>query len=259
MDRKTVKDLSRLCSCSCWSLSSPFTYDKRAIFSCLPTLRTINNVNRCSEQSVTLKNCKNNVTECFLISKDIAKSPQFKFYSNALSNWAFTNWRYEKRMPYHLVRMRAARPSSAEISLRECLSHCSSHQEVSEDKKVCLRKPFSVRTYKCFGLFLYDAAYVNFIRERSPALQEKTTLHQFSIFFLDSILYRKWTKTIYVKLTGSMLVSLFACLSYYYPKYWDRCAFVLFVLRFYDPVNPVGTCRPRSVYLTIFYWASLVL
>ena len=26
--------------------------------------------------------------------------------------------------------------------------------------------------------------------------------------------------------------------------------FVLFVLRFYGPVNPVGSCRARSVYLT---------
>ena len=25
---------------------------------------------------------------------------------------------------------------------------------------------------------------------------------------------------------------------------------ILFVLRFYDPVNPMGSCRARSVYLT---------
>ena len=29
-----------------------------------------------------------------------------------------------------------------------------------------------------------------------------------------------------------------------------RCKFCLFVLRFYDPVNPMGSCRARSVYLT---------
>ena len=33
----------------------------------------------------------------------------------------------------------------------------------------------------------------------------------------------------------------------------------LFVLRFYGPVNPMGSCRARSVYLTTHYWAGLVL
>ena len=28
------------------------------------------------------------------------------------------------------------------------------------------------------------------------------------------------------------------------------CRFCLFVLRFYGPVNPMGSCRARSVYLT---------
>ena len=32
-----------------------------------------------------------------------------------------------------------------------------------------------------------------------------------------------------------------------------------FVLRFYGPVNPLGSCRARSVYLTTLYWAGLVL
>ena len=36
--------------------------------------------------------------------------------------------------------------------------------------------------------------------------------------------------------------------------------FVVVVLRFYGPVNPMGSCRARSVYLTTrFYWAGLVL
>ena len=30
----------------------------------------------------------------------------------------------------------------------------------------------------------------------------------------------------------------------------------LFVLRFYDPVNPMGSCRARSVYLTGQTWSS---
>ena len=33
----------------------------------------------------------------------------------------------------------------------------------------------------------------------------------------------------------------------------------LFVLRFYGPINPMGSCRARSVYLTTFYWTGLVL
>ena len=31
---------------------------------------------------------------------------------------------------------------------------------------------------------------------------------------------------------------------------WFPECFCLFVLRFYGPVNPVGSCRARSVYLT---------
>ena len=40
----------------------------------------------------------------------------------------------------------------------------------------------------------------------------------------------------------------------------SQCGFV-FVLRFYGPVNPMGSCRARSVYLAnhTFYWAGLVL
>ena len=35
--------------------------------------------------------------------------------------------------------------------------------------------------------------------------------------------------------------------------------FCLFVLKFYGPVNPMGSCRAWSVYLTTVYWAGLVL
>ena len=31
----------------------------------------------------------------------------------------------------------------------------------------------------------------------------------------------------------------------------------LFVLRFYGPVNPMGSCQAQSVYLTTRYWAGL--
>ena len=31
---------------------------------------------------------------------------------------------------------------------------------------------------------------------------------------------------------------------------YDGSAVCLFVLRFYGPVNPMGSCRARSVYLT---------
>ena len=35
------------------------------------------------------------------------------------------------------------------------------------------------------------------------------------------------------------------------PAFFITCLFVcLFVLRFYGPVNPMGSCRARSVYLT---------
>ena len=42
----------------------------------------------------------------------------------------------------------------------------------------------------------------------------------------------------------------------YWKQQTDPC---LFVLRFYGPVNPMGSCRARSVYLTTLYWAGLVL
>ena len=35
-----------------------------------------------------------------------------------------------------------------------------------------------------------------------------------------------------------------------YPCYLELCFVCLFVLRFYGPVNPTGSCRARSVYLT---------
>ena len=47
---------------------------------------------------------------------------------------------------------------------------------------------------------------------------------------------------------------LFFCVSYFF--YMLVC---LFVLRFYGPVNPMGSCRARSVYLTTRYWTGLVL
>ena len=34
------------------------------------------------------------------------------------------------------------------------------------------------------------------------------------------------------------------------PAVSEKKIFILFVLRFYDPVNPIGSCRARSVYLT---------
>ena len=34
-----------------------------------------------------------------------------------------------------------------------------------------------------------------------------------------------------------------------------RC--LLFVLRFYGPVNPIGSCRARSVYLTTYFLGRL--
>ena len=33
----------------------------------------------------------------------------------------------------------------------------------------------------------------------------------------------------------------------------------LFVLRFYGPVNPMGSCPVQSVYLATVYWIGLVL
>ena len=42
--------------------------------------------------------------------------------------------------------------------------------------------------------------------------------------------------------------------------YVKKVKFCVFVLRFYSPVNPIGSCQARSVYLTTqFYWAGLVL
>ena len=34
---------------------------------------------------------------------------------------------------------------------------------------------------------------------------------------------------------------------------------ILFVLSFYGPVNPMGSCQTRSVYLITFYWTGLFL
>ena len=42
-------------------------------------------------------------------------------------------------------------------------------------------------------------------------------------------------------------------------KMWRHRHGYLFVLRFYGSVNPLGSCRARSVYLTTVDWAGLVL
>ena len=51
---------------------------------------------------------------------------------------------------------------------------------------------------------------------------------------------------------------LFVCLFVLYALTAPACGlrlsvikFVLFVLRFYSPVNPMGSCRAPSVYLTM--------
>ena len=51
---------------------------------------------------------------------------------------------------------------------------------------------------------------------------------------------------------ASLSVSSLRKLDYVANKLYDRKhdLYVLFVLRFYGPVNPVGSCRARSVYLT---------
>ena len=53
-----------------------------------------------------------------------------------------------------------------------------------------------------------------------------------------------------------------SCVSYDTVPRWKKkfeSSVCLFVLRFYGPVNPLGSCRARSVYLTTLYWAGLVL
>ena len=39
----------------------------------------------------------------------------------------------------------------------------------------------------------------------------------------------------------------------------EPCFIYLFVLRFYNQVNPLGSCQAQSIYLPHFYWAGLVL
>ena len=51
-----------------------------------------------------------------------------------------------------------------------------------------------------------------------------------------------------------MLWTLSECAFNEYPKHVftekEELLLALFVLRFYGPVNPMGSCRARSVYLT---------
>ena len=46
------------------------------------------------------------------------------------------------------------------------------------------------------------------------------------------------------------IVMLLVKIAYCRPVTKTYTVDILFVLRFYGPVNPVGSCRARSVYLT---------
>ena len=47
----------------------------------------------------------------------------------------------------------------------------------------------------------------------------------------------------------SVILYILFSLQFYFFHHFD-CQVLLFVLRFYGPVNPMGSCRARSVYLT---------
>ena len=48
------------------------------------------------------------------------------------------------------------------------------------------------------------------------------------------------------KMQLDLIVKKNVCLVFFYCL----TLLILFVLRFYGPVNPIGSCRARSVYLT---------
>ena len=77
-------------------------------------------------------------------------------------------------------------------------------------------------------------------------------LHGFLSFIIYS--YQKWWVTLIVEMN---LCSMFSTLCEIFSRQHIEIVILLFpenrfwfVLRFYGPVNPMGSCRARSVYLT---------
>ena len=72
---------------------------------------------------------------------------------------------------------------------------------------------------------------------------------------IHGVCYRKCPKILYNHVSDKIAYPNSADLDQTAPE----GAVCLFVLRFYGPVNPMGSCRARSVYLQHIYWAGLVL
>ena len=93
-----------------------------------------------------------------------------------------------------------------------------------------------------------NGVYSYFKLTSSPKAQFTKTLYLF-LLFADITRLRSVKKTT----RESFLKTILHLLSGYCPSYVTskkRVAVILFVLMFYCPVNPMGPCRARSVYLT---------
>ena len=77
--------------------------------------------------------------------------------------------------------------------------------------------------------------------------------------FVDLQFYERWSSYLLIHTHLLPFKSLRDCvylhqasitITWWYEVKYLRHVYVLFVLRFYGPVNPMGSCRARSVYLT---------
>ena len=103
----------------------------------------------------------------------------------------------------------------------------------------------------CVCGFIYG---VRFARVTNLSPSNFPTDHSKAVPLLSSLFVHRWLHT---SVCGAcffffffffffvIIVSLSLLLA---PR--EKAFFCLFVLRFYDPVNPMGSCRARSVYLT---------
>ena len=91
----------------------------------------------------------------------------------------------------------------------------------------------------CKSLLLSPAAVKEFIYKLVTMLQ----IRFFFVFFFPT--EKSWIFYFSIK---TYIVGWGA--SNEYPKCMFSFLFFLFALRFYGPVNPMGSCRARSVYLT---------
>ena len=148
-----------------------------------------------------------------------------------ISSFCLFHWKKTTTTKIHIKHININKQKQQQVSHLET---CSCHkQEIA--LPLALYNPFHHSTpatkYAVFDLHQYQSSDNAGVQTSSPIAEDKKN---------DCKLQKLCFRT---QDMGSCLFNLWLSLSF--PLF-----VCLFVLRFYGPVNPMGSCRARSVYLT---------